>query len=422
MTDGLGNSPVQKIDDNDPGDETQRNFRYQHAYGVILLIACLVKKQPYQAIWCEQHEDFLAELTSEEFDAIQVKTKRPENGDWELTDDAIEKTLSRFVGLYINFNEKIKNYMIVSNAEFMTCVLDIQDQKKLGRSPVRFIEAIKKALDISNITEPFKTTFDALAKKIGCTDDQLYYVLCRVHLVKGPERESFDAIIAHEHLPIIPECNGFSPSRLNGLRDELIQKVYAASSLQVDNPLRHLFVPDSEVSPIVSAKRIPVSVVIECINQPEDIVFRYQFVNSSLNLGHPHNHEGVLEEKFNKAGLQNQYQTMERRTLSTEQRLIELAYKEPDNFPTILGQVESIVKGECDEAELECRTNRVSDLAIYGEAMLNNVLLRLKVIAEKKPESVFNEPYESLVGTAGLLTENCSVWWGEKFELQGKKQ
>jgi hypothetical protein len=32
-------SPEQILDHKDPGDETQRNFRYQNGYGAILLIA-----------------------------------------------------------------------------------------------------------------------------------------------------------------------------------------------------------------------------------------------------------------------------------------------------------------------------------------------------------------------------------------------
>ena len=51
----------QLVQSNDPGDETQRNFRYQHAYGVILLISAGRGSLPYSNIWCEFYEDFLCE-------------------------------------------------------------------------------------------------------------------------------------------------------------------------------------------------------------------------------------------------------------------------------------------------------------------------------------------------------------------------
>ncbi len=50
-------------DNSDPGDQTQRNFRYQHAYGAILLTNSAAGKLDYKAIWCEHHDDFLAEIS-----------------------------------------------------------------------------------------------------------------------------------------------------------------------------------------------------------------------------------------------------------------------------------------------------------------------------------------------------------------------
>ncbi len=45
-------SPV-NVRSSDPGDATARNFRYQHAYGAMLLIAARCGDFPYVAIWCE---------------------------------------------------------------------------------------------------------------------------------------------------------------------------------------------------------------------------------------------------------------------------------------------------------------------------------------------------------------------------------
>jgi hypothetical protein len=81
-------TPVDVFDGSDPGDATQRNFRYQHAFGVILLVAAKMGRRPYVAIWCEQHEDLLAERSDRTFDGYQVKTSRPENGPWKLNNSA----------------------------------------------------------------------------------------------------------------------------------------------------------------------------------------------------------------------------------------------------------------------------------------------------------------------------------------------
>ena len=78
--------PTDAIDTEDPGDETQRNFRYQHAYGVILLVRAHLGTLPYVAIWCEQHEDFLGERTDGRYDGWQIKTRGSYRPRWRLTD------------------------------------------------------------------------------------------------------------------------------------------------------------------------------------------------------------------------------------------------------------------------------------------------------------------------------------------------
>jgi hypothetical protein len=78
--------PTEVRNTTDPGDATGRNFRYQHAYGVMLLTAARRGLRPYSAIWCEHHEDFLAERHDGTFDGYQIKISRPERGAWRLTD------------------------------------------------------------------------------------------------------------------------------------------------------------------------------------------------------------------------------------------------------------------------------------------------------------------------------------------------
>ena len=72
-------NPATTADTDDPGDATQRNYRYQHAYGAILLASARRGEVPYLAIWCEHHEDLLAERTDGTYDGYQIKTSQPEH-------------------------------------------------------------------------------------------------------------------------------------------------------------------------------------------------------------------------------------------------------------------------------------------------------------------------------------------------------
>src|SRR5262245_24967243 len=86
-------SPTAARNLTDPGDATSRNYRYQYSYGVILLAAAARGASPYAAVWCEHHEDFLAERTDGKYDGYQIKTSKPELGAWRLNDSELIKTI-----------------------------------------------------------------------------------------------------------------------------------------------------------------------------------------------------------------------------------------------------------------------------------------------------------------------------------------
>jgi|SRR6476661_461613 len=401
----------------DPGDETQRNFRYQHAYGTILLVAAAAGLNPYQALWCEHHEDLLAERPDGTYDAYQVKTRRPEIGDWTLTEEPIRHSLKRFVDLHKQFGANINRFVIVSNAEFLAVRLDVKDIKKLKTSPRTFLKVLDGCSKASDVHEPFAEVLAAMTTDFGCDSETLFAVLKRTELVKGPNRDHFDSEVAHIHLPKLADCRLLPAASLNAVRDELIQKVYGASSLLIEDPRQHLPHVAGQTNPGLLAKRVAVSVVADCISLSSGMVFRYQTGEATLVIGDSGSQRDTLRKKFVQAGLVEQLPVMERRTLDTEARLLSLAHAQPDTFGDLLKQLEGVVQAECSEAQLEAQTTRATPNALYGPAMLVSVFQRLKAIATNTPNKVNNEPYECLVGIAGLLTEECTVWWSEKFNL-----
>jgi hypothetical protein len=50
---------------------------------VILLAGTIAGKLPYRALWCEHHEDLLAEREDNLFDSFLLKTRQPERGHWK---------------------------------------------------------------------------------------------------------------------------------------------------------------------------------------------------------------------------------------------------------------------------------------------------------------------------------------------------
>lgn len=408
-------NPKSILAENDPGDETQRNYRYQVAYGVILLIDAASNRLPYESIYAEHHEDYLCERKDGKYDGYQVKTRKPEEGEWVMSDEPLKKSIKRFTELHKKFDEHINKLFFVSNAAYSYPSAKSRDETKIRKSPLRFLEHLSECATVSDIQKPYIETFQELEEYCGCPPPRLLIVLKMIGLVKGPDRNSFDAEIVVTHLPTLNECSTLSVPSLSAVRDELIQKVYYASSLKVDDPSKH-WTPvnlENEQHPVILAKRIPVLEVSRTIVDAVVVPFRYSNINHpALNLGNGTGNLYRLRKKMLKGDLAFQIETMERRSISAERRLIEMAHKKPDSIDGFLNQIVSVVKGECDEAYHHASLNG----KLIGPQMLEDVYKRLKNKADSA--LVYGEPYETLVGVAGLLTGECKVWWSEVFDLE----
>src|SRR5665213_4002693 len=116
-TNEAGKSPISQLPAQDHGAETLRNYRYQSAYAVVLLVGAAAKKNDYQAVWCEQEDDVLCQIDENQFDSYQVKTQKPELGPWQLTDDAFVSAINVFLRLEKQLPGKIRHFNFVSNTE-----------------------------------------------------------------------------------------------------------------------------------------------------------------------------------------------------------------------------------------------------------------------------------------------------------------
>ncbi len=259
----VARDPLLTLQSDDPGDATARNFRYQHAYGVILLVAALRGDRPYSAIWCEHHDDFLAERTDGAIDAVQVKTRRPERGDWTIESPEVVGALGRFVRIAEIFGERANRLYLVSNVDFPDVGDSVRDQSRRGRNPKNFLRHVKALADVEVMSTPFRSFFDGLVSKIGCDPTLLLTTLRKVDLVKGPSRDDFDASLAHEHLASLDSFSDLPAGKLDEARDALVALVARAASLRVADPSRHLhpLLQLDAVDPSVSAKRLSTEVV-----------------------------------------------------------------------------------------------------------------------------------------------------------------
>lgn len=408
-------SPVAIRDHSDPGDATARNYRYQHTYGVILLAGAHRKLSPYVALWCEHHEDFLAEAPNEKFTAFQIKTSRPENGAWRLTDPEMVKSIGRFGELISKFGDAIEKVVFVTNTDWDKVGSGVQDQRRRARCPQLMLDHIAQCTSPTAIQEPFLTAFNDLQAECGCSPSLIFSALSRMSLVLGPSRPDMDASLAHEHIGRLPECSGLAPRALDEICNRLVSLIYRASSMQVTAAERHL--PTARDATL-DAKRIELAAFAELLaNTDARPTFKF-LGDASLALGEQ-KPSTTLQKKMSKGGIDaDDIEVMKERERAAEYSLMEDMARRPDEFPTLLRQIEQRVLGICRDAHLATR----NDTQDYGPQMLALVQSEVREVAQRHAPDIGNHQYECLMGVAGLLTTACRVWWSPRFDLtEGEK-
>lgn len=403
-------SPIDSRDQSDPGDEVMRKFRYQHAYGAILAVGIATKQLSYVAIWCEQHEDLLAETKDGLFDAYQVKTRKSELGEWEINDEAFAKSIARFVRLDLAFPSKIRSFHFVSNTQFS----DSAAQKRECYSPIKLLKGVDGTAKWEDLDGEVKKGFEWLKKEIDVSENNLFSVLRRLHVIVGPTERAYEDELCQRHISTLVDCKLMSASALSNIREVLIALVAQASSLVSNNPSQNWIslTRNLHQDPLLLAKRITANDITLAVRDARGTAFHFLPELASLQLGSAEGKLDTLRKKMVRGGLAARYENMRRRSLSAEQELLDLATR-PSEGKSLCSQIESVVLAECDDANLRAALTAEP----FGPAMLIDVQDRLKRISESEPAKVNRQPYDLLVGVAGLLTSECKVWWSEQFDL-----
>jgi hypothetical protein len=397
----------------DPGDQTQRNFRYQHGYGVILLVAGATGSRPYRSIWCEHHEDFLCERTDGRFDGVQVKTSRPELGSWTIKDEELRRSICRFARLVGDYPRDMHEVHFVSNTDCLTIGPDVTDITRIARSPLRLLAAVEQCQAESELDEPFATVVTELATACDQPESLIFQTLKKLRITKGPPRDAFDAEIAHNHIPHLPGCASLPKRELDRLLNRMIQLVFNASSLQSDSPERHLCPVNAtdRQSPFLLAKRLDVKVATEIGRTT--VPFRHYTFESGVNLGTISEDATRRLKKLRRGGIEQYAELMENRARGAEAYLMGLSHERPDDFDELLNQLEGAVYSECQEAHISASQAAPT----FGHIMLRDVHDRLRVLAHNHSAVIYDQPYEVLVGLSAILTGSCRIWWSDAFDV-----
>jgi len=402
-------NPTHQLPENDAGARTLAAFRYQCAYGVILLAASCNKSNDYRAIWCEQEDDLLAEIDDHQFDSYQVKTRKPELGSWKTATPDFVKAIKLFVRLHNEFPSSFRWYHFVSNTE----LYDTTDKKKIDQCPGKLAAATLQVAALDKLSPPFQKGLSQLAKAVECTEEQLFQVLRKLKFSKSPSRDSVIAELAINHLPHIKECANASTPRLKRLAHQLISVLEEASALSSQDPARHYvqLANNGAHDPQLKAKRVSLEQFQAEIIKVVQKGFRYLPETSGTAFAATDRQFKRFKIKLKRGGLDMYADTLRNQALTTESVLLDLVTRGPEGHADV-EHLRQMVKAKCDDAHLA--SHSVSDT--FGSKMLLDLKDKLQHVIATAPTNACDQPEEVLLGIAGMLTENCDVWWSDKFD------
>jgi len=397
----------------DRGDEVQALFRYQWSAGVVLLVAAYAEKNQYQAVWCEHHDDLLAELPNGNFHAVQVKTKH-HDAPWKAMDGGFLDAIEKFCRHEDAFSQKLEQYIFFSNRRPYIPGPTAHKAETLATSPVRIAQTCCRAASRHDIPEPYKTSFEGVAARTGCAADTVFRVFQKLLFYRGVPLEAY-----REHLGVfvggLPECRSLTHQRIKEISDDLLLMVGDSSSLEVSSIDLYSTVLQSDGRPLaqVRGKRLSVEEVAIRLRQRQDSGFRYADVGGYLQLGQANGQKAVLQKKMTAGYVGNYFPGIWLQALGAEQKLMEEAIAEPERTLKKIKQLQSVMLVACQNAEVEAALE--ADERKRGVLILQNIFAQTKLLAEHDAATVEHERVETLRGIAGLLSGSCHFAWGVPF-------
>lgn len=404
--------PDRSLNAQDKGDDTQRRYRFQAAYAASLSLLLYDPNSEYEEIFCEHYEDILVKLKNAQFIGVQVKTREIVYGPFRFNDNEIMKSLARFVELEMNFPNVFKNYVICTNCGFLN--------RKDASSLSRCLEIVKKYKGSKECLEEidFSQRLKELSKLSRSPEDSILAVLNKVDTVNWADLTNYEKILVHD-IATYTENRHQPYDVLQRIAEELIGIAFRAAALShtLSQPSYYELLKDPQkaiFSSVLQNKRITSLIVQNSINQCLKSTVTLQGV-APIQISALPKGMNVMELKMAKGAISySNVALMKDLNASAQKLLIEWLH--------IHGKIKAdqraehlrlLVQNECQEAhDLADNSSKP-----YGNEMLQAVRDRLRKKYEKTKLPYPECCYEHLVGIAGILTEDCKVWWSEEFEI-----
>lgn len=415
-------SPGASLDTADSGDDVQRRFRYQHAYAAIQCAKLLDPGCKHDTVYCENFEDILLRKKTGTFEGVQVKTRQFKGEPFKSTDVAIKKSIARFAGLEKKFPGQFDAYYFVTNHGFW-------DEKQDKNCIVFLVTSIKNRCGIKGLPakNDLRTYIAEICQDYGCAETDTVSAMLKMELVGYESDLEKSPSDLRDVVAGLKEVEGYSGLVARRVADNLMFLTYSASSISLGGDVASLYDLVSDFAAhrealILQGKTICVEKVKGVIDSSiakdaDNLLVSAHLVDAD---GIPPGMD-ILAEKLERGGLQaERIDKVKDFKASMEKLYLSWRYKQDVATANArLTHLKSLVEDDCVEAKIEASTQKPTE---YAPVMYQRLRQRLseRVILQAHP--LFGATEEHLVGAVGILTEECSVWWSEKFDLKSGKK
>jgi Cap4 dsDNA endonuclease len=446
----MSKSPDNVLSQSDPGDDVQRRFRYQATKAAMLALSLLDDEAQVEEVYCEHHEDVLVKKCGARFHGVQIKTRFDEAGPHKSTDEEIVTSIKRFVALERRFGGTFDGYTIGSNAGFwdddktvsslpyLLSLIAAQDSDQLHSKVQAFIKKLfpepkqirtrrKKVAAANNDGAPQaenSNSSEADQRKEWEENVQLAEaVLRKLRVETLPSlRDMRQALIAM--LPRYPQVGDRLYSELDSIADNFIAEMLKAGSL-AQEPVRDRYLtifdnPDAiATSETIKGKRITKERLITLLQMVLSAEPSLR-TDQPITLDNFPSGMSTLDLKMAAGGISIENISLAKDLkASTEYLLMKWLHKNGKAATDARYQhLRTLTRSECQEAY----DRNQSDDRLFGPEMLNDVRGRLRARHTAHDVELFGSSYEHLMGMAGILTEDCTVWWSKPFPIPSARK
>ncbi|MFG6626917.1 dsDNA nuclease domain-containing protein [Sulfitobacter sp. 1A12056] len=209
----------------DPGDDTIARFHYQFATAAIHAINIARGVGSAKAIICENFEDIILERHDSKFDAIQVKTSDRHRPPFKLSDNAVEKSLIRFIKLNMKFPGQFSGFYFETNHEMWS-------DKENSQNAEWVINEIRRNPRVKGLrrTNGKRAAVDKLRVRSNAPVDVVVETLSKTNFRSRKEDVTSVHSLLHQAMLTHPQCCDLKYHRIIALSDALIAAVFRASS------------------------------------------------------------------------------------------------------------------------------------------------------------------------------------------------